>query len=163
MRFDSFFGAVLVAALVSGCVRAEGEGESEPAPQAPEATGEERSPFDASLFKFTVFLPDDHQGAAGGSQRAVATLHFVDARESWLNPNVWDCRVVIEMPIRHHAIGVITPEHAAEMSAAAVEAGSSLVMRSQPKWIAALFCPKFARETMQALNSLNLGARVLSL
>lgn len=62
-----------------------------------------------------------------------------------------------------HSLGVITPEHAAEMSAAAAaDAASSVVMHTQPTWIAALFCPKFAVQIMAELNSLNLGAKVTS-
>jgi len=47
-------------------------------------------------------------------------------------------------------------------SAAAADAASSVVMHTQPTWIAALFCPKFAVQIMAELNSLNLGARVTS-
>ncbi len=140
MRLRSLLGALgIAAAFVSGC--AVGGTESGAGP-AEEPTEQERSAFDASMFEFGVHVPDDHQGIAGGSQRAVAKLHFVDARASWINPDIWDCRVMIEMPIRHHSLGIITPAHAADMSVAAAEAASSFVMRSQPRWIAALFCPR---------------------
>jgi len=161
MRLIAILGTLgVVAALVSGC--ALDTGENGPAP-AVEQTGKEEQAFDASMFKFSPYLLDDHRGAAGGSQRAMAALHFVDTRKSWINPDVWDCRIVIEMPIRHHSLGVIAPDHAAQMSAGAADAASTVVMHSQPRWMAALFCPKLAGQIMRELNSLNLGSRVFSM
>ena len=131
----------IIAVLVSGCALEAGE--SGPALDG-EPTAEESAAFDASLFKFNPWVLDDGKGVAGGTQRASAVLHFVDTRESWISGNKWDCRITVEMPIRHHIYGVIAPERAAEMSAGAANAASTFVMHSQPRWIAALFCRKFA-------------------
>ena len=159
MRQIAMLGIVAVA-LVSGCVL--GAGESGPT-AIEESTGEGRSAYDASLFNFTVYVPDDHRDSSGGAQRALATLRVVDTRGSVWSPDVFNCRVLVEMPIRHHSMGIITPQHAAEMSASAADAASSFVIHSRPKWISALFCPAFAGQIMRELNSLNVGARVFSL
>jgi hypothetical protein len=127
-----------------------------------EPTQKAESAFDASLFKFRVWVNDDGKGLGGGTQRASTVLEFVDTRSSWRNPDKWDCRITISMPIRHRTFGVISPERAAEISAAAAVAASTKVMHERPKWIAALFCPKFADQIMKELNSVNLGARVTS-
>lgn len=152
----------MVATLSGGC--ALGAGESEPTRNA-EPTAEEKSEFDASLFKFYPFVPDDGKGLAGGSQRASTVLHFVDTRGSWSNPNVWDCRVTISMPIRHRIYGVIAPERAAQLTADVADAASSTVMHSQPTWIGGLFCKRFA-DKMTALFGAapggSFGARVTS-
>ncbi len=163
MRRRAIFGAFgILAALVSGCAF-EAE-ESGPARDA-EPTSEESAAFDASLFRFSPWVLDDGRGVAGGTQRASALLHFVDTRTSWINPDRWDCRITVSMPIRHRIYGVITPERAAEMSAGVADAASNFVIHSQPKWIAALFCRKFA-DKMEELFSKALGgsygARVTS-
>lgn len=93
----------------------------------------------------------------------MAVLRVVDTRSSLLDPDVFNCRILVEMPIRHHAIGIITPDHAAEMSASAADAAATVVIHSQPGWISALFCRRFAGQIQAELNALNLGARVLPL
>jgi hypothetical protein len=152
----------LLAALSGGC--ALDAGESGPTRDA-EPTAEERAAFDASLFKFSVLVIDDGKGLGGGSQRASTVLQFVDARESWLNQNRWNCRVTIDMPIRHRLYGIITPERAAELSADVADVASSSVMNSQPQWIGGLFCKRFA-DKMTALFTTapggSFGARVTS-
>lgn len=158
MRSTGVLGLVL-AVLVSGC--ALDAGESGPAREA-EPTADERSAFDASLFKFSVQVPDDHRGEGGGWQVASTVLSFSDWRSAWVIPDTWTCRVTIKVPIRHKSLGVISPEHAARMSAAAAVAASTKGMNQRPKWIAALFCPSFAAQIIAELSSLNLGARVSS-
>ena len=104
MRAAAILG--FLAALSAGC--AFPSGESEPT-RDEEPTAVERSAFDASLFKFYPQVLDNGKGLGGGFQKASAALHFADARESWLNPNVWNCSVTIGMPIRHRIYGVISP------------------------------------------------------
>ncbi len=150
---------MVLAALVSGCALEAGE--RGPLPDE-EPTQKAEYAFDPSLFKFGVWVNDDGKGSAGGSQRASTLLKFVDTRSGWTNADSWDCRITISMPIRHRTFGVISAERAAEISAAAAVAASTKMMNSRPKWIAALFCPRFARQIMDELNSANLGARVTS-
>ena len=158
MRLLSVLGVLgIVATLVSGC--AYGAEKSGPAPAA-EPTGKERLAHDASLFKLSIFVTDDGKGAAGGAQRAMAVLRVVDTRGSLVDPDVLNCRILVKMPIRHHALGIITPDHAAEMSATAANAPATVVIHSQPQWLSVLFCRKFAGQIQAELNALNLGARV---
>ena len=86
MRQIAMLG-IVVAALVSGCVL--GAGESRPTP-IEESTGQEQSAYDASLFKFSVYVPDDHRDSSGGWQRALATLRVVDTRGSVWTPDVFN-------------------------------------------------------------------------
>lgn len=152
-----------LAALSAGCALQAG-GESEPTRDA-ELTAAETSAFDASLFKFYPQVLDNGKGPGGGFQKASAALHFVDARESWLKPNVWNCSVTIGMPIRHRTYGVITPERAAELTANVADAASSSVMSSQTAWISGLFCKRFADKMTELFATApggSFGARVTS-
>lgn len=124
-----------------------------------ESPGNASLPFESSLFQFSVLVPDDHQGESGGMQRSITVLKFADARDSWWHPDRWECRIRIDLPIRHHVLGVITPGHAAELSADATTEAASAVMHARPKWIAALYCPLFVTATQAELNKTNLGAR----
>jgi hypothetical protein len=153
---------MVLAALVSGCAREAGE--SGPLP-GEEPTQKAESAFDASLFKFGIWVNDDGTGRAGGTQRASAVLKFVDTRGSWRNPNTWDCRITVSMPIRHEIYGIIPPELAAQWSADTAVVASHNVMESRPQWIAALFCPKFAElmeKLFQGAPKGPIGARVTS-
>lgn len=150
MRRIAILGALgLVAALVSGC--ALDVGENLPAPgEGP--TGEDEQAFDASLFKFNVWTPDDGQGRGGGSQRAVATLKFVDIRDESLFGKKWNCFVVVSMPLRANYV-TIQADRAAQMTAEAADVAGSTVMRSQPAWpVSVIFCKRFAEMTEKLLN-----------
>lgn len=153
---------VMVAALASGC--AFEAGESEPARDA-EPTADERSAFDASLFKFFPFVLDDHQGESGGAQRASAVLGFVDTRASYVFPDRWSCRVTVDLPIRLR-YSVITPDRAAELTAVVADAAGSAVLHSQPRWqITGLFCKRFAEAMVEIFKRAPggpFGARVTS-
>lgn len=145
MRLIAVLG-VAVAVLVSGC--ALDAGEAGPTP-VDDRTGKEEQAFDASLFKFSVWTTDDGEGRGGGSQRAIATLKFVDTREGFSSKS-WNCFVVTTLPIRANYV-VIPPERAAEMTAEVAEVAASTVMHSQPSWpISVMFCKRFA-ETMEKL------------
>ena len=99
MRLIATLGALgMLAALGIGC--SLDTGESGPGPAA-EPVGMEEQAFDASLFKFSPYVLDDHQGESGGWQRASAVLSFSDSRESILSPYLprsgavgswWRCR-----------------------------------------------------------------------
>ncbi|MEO5726533.1 MAG: hypothetical protein ABI134_19175 [Byssovorax sp.] len=153
---------MVLAALVSGCALEAGE--SGPLPDE-EPTQKAESAFDASLFKFGIWVNDDRSGPAGGAQRASAVLKFVDTRGSWRNPDTWDCRITVEMPIRSTFYGIIFPEVAVRWSAETAVVASHEVMKARPKWIAALFCPKFAEKMEQLFRDAPkgpMGARVTS-
>ncbi|MEO5731846.1 MAG: hypothetical protein ABI134_29910 [Byssovorax sp.] len=153
---------MVLAALVSGCALDAGESGTLP---EEESTQKAESAFDASLFKFGIWVNDDRSGAAGGTQRASAVLKFVDARGSWRNPSTWDCRITVSMPIRHHIYGIIPPELAAQWSADTAVVASDFVVKSRPKWIAALFCPIFAEKMVDLFKKGPkgpIGARVTS-
>jgi hypothetical protein len=116
--------------------------------------------FSPAIFKFVTSVPDDGTGKAGGWQEAVATLKFTDMRH--LLPDFWTCTIKVQMPIRAEKYGVITPDVAASMSAAASTTASVAVMHRQPKWIAAAYCVQFKDEMESTLNTTypRLGARV---
>ena len=156
---------VVIAALVSGCALEAKE--TAPSPDA-EQTQKAESAFDASLFKFSVWVNDTGLGEAGGWQRASTVLKFVDTRSASLGVigmDKWDCRITISMPIRNQFYGIIPPDIAAQWSADTAIVASSAVMKTRPKWMPALFCPKFA-ETMEVLFKRGpkgpIGARVSS-
>lgn len=117
--------------------------------------------FSASQFPFATIVQDDGTDIGGGWQAASTVLHFFDGRKLWA-PNVWSCQVVVELPIRHSIHGGISPQKAAQVSAAAATVASTVVMRSRPTWIRATYCPAFAVEMTAQLNMLmaRLGARV---
>jgi hypothetical protein len=151
----------LAAALGTGCVFDGGE--SGPAPAA-EPAGNDEQAFDASIFRFTTWVPDSGEGESGGWQRASAPLSFVDTRGSILG-KTWVCIVSVQLPIRLHYV-TISPDRAAELTARVANAAGTTVMHSAPSWpIAGLFCRKLAA-TMQELFTRapegSYGARVIS-
>lgn len=108
-----------------------------------ERTGEVETPFDASVFKFGVWVRDDGTDVSGGWQGATASLGFRDTRESILGHS-WTCVTTVQLPIRLRNV-VISPDRAAQMTAEAADVASSFVMHSQPSWpLAVLFCKQFA-------------------
>jgi hypothetical protein len=151
----------LAAALCSGC--ALDAGETDPA-RAAEPAGKDEQAFDASIFRFTTWVPDNGEGESGGWQRAVAPLSFVDTRGSILG-KTWVCIVSVQLPIRLRYV-TISSDRAAELTARVANAAGSTVMHSAPSWpVVGLFCRKLAA-TMQALfvkaPEGSYGARVIS-
>lgn len=158
-RYVAKLGIVAALAIVGGCALDGGEqGASRPE----EPTGEERSAFDPSLFKFAVWVPHDGRDSGGGWQRAIATLHFTDTREELFGKN-WTCLVVAELPIRR-SYQVITPDRAAELTALAADSAGSTVIHSQPSWpVSVIFCKRLAEGMAGILNHLPggpTGARI---
>ncbi|MFS8066878.1 MAG: hypothetical protein ACMG6S_10955 [Byssovorax sp.] len=150
-------GLLALLSGLAGCfVPAESEG-----PRS-EEVGEAPSKFDASLFKFSTMVHDDGSGLAGGWQRAFAVLNFVDTRGRIIFPNSWVCRLTVGMPIRAELAGIIPPENAAQMTANAAIVASEQVMKTRPTWIAALFCPEFARNMQKLLRAGKIPATVTS-
>jgi hypothetical protein len=164
MRKTGMLG-IVVAALVSGCAFETGEPARLP---AAEPTQKAESEFEASLFKFSVWVNDNGLGEGGGWQRASTVLKFVDTRSAWfgvIGTDEWNCPLTVSMPIRSKAYGIIPPELAAQWSAAVAVAASAAVMNSRPRWIGALFCPKFAEKMVELFKNAPggaIGARVTS-
>lgn len=162
MRNPGILGLAVVAALVSGCAF---EAQETAPPPDPEPTQKAEYAFDPSLFKFGVWVNDDGQGEAGGWQRASTVLTFKDLRTSWISPDTWQCRITVQVPIRARYYGIISPEVAAKWSADTAIVASDQVMKTRPKWIAALFCPQFASKMMKLFKDAaraDIGARVTS-
>src|SRR4051812_6097274 len=118
--------------------------------------------FSPSVFKFVTTVKDEGEGEAGGWQEASADLNFVDT-QTWI-PHAWSCRMTVGMPLRTVALGLISPESAAEMSANIATDASGVVMHSRPEWLAAEFCQalKIQMLSLFAKRYSQLGARVTS-
>lgn len=116
--------------------------------------------FSSSIFKFVTTVKDDGKGEAGGWQQASAALNFVDTR--FLASRAWSCRMTVGMPLRTLALGQISPESAAEMSADIATAASGDVMHRRPEWLTAEFCQALKDEMLSlfAEHHPYLGARV---
>jgi len=118
--------------------------------------------FSPSVFKFVTTVPDDGKEDSTGWQQASAELNFVDTRS--VIPRAWSCRVRIGMPLRTSALGRISPESAAEMSANIATDASGNVMHRRPEWLTAEFCSAFKDEMLSLFAGRHprLGARVNS-
>jgi len=100
--------------------------------------------FSPSAFKFATTVPDDGKADPAGWQEASAELNFVDTRS--IIPHLWSCRVRVGMPLRTGALGPVSPESAAEMSAGIATEASGTVIHSRPEWLGAEFCVAFKEE-----------------
>lgn len=116
--------------------------------------------FSPSVFKFSTIVKDDGEPDSTGWQEASAELNFVDTRPFF--PRAWSCRVKIGMPLRTSALGPISPESAAEMSADVATDASQNVMYRRPEWLTAEFCSAFKDEMLSLFVGRHprLGARV---
>ena len=119
--------------------------------------------FSDSLFQFVTIVNYDGKSVAGGWQEAIATLRFVDARH--LIPQTWTCTIKVGLPVKPENYAVISAAAAARMSAAAATTASTIVMKTRPEWIPALYCIHFATAMQLTLNTTydRLGARVSKL
>lgn len=95
--------------------------------------------FDTSVFKFVTVIADDGKDAAGGWQRATATLGFVrvDGSESWT------CTITVGMPLRAEAVGVITHDAAANVTAAIANQAWRYLRENSPDLPPGIFCSSF--------------------
>jgi hypothetical protein len=125
-----------------------GTGASEAADDG-EENGEaaEEVDFSASNFRFSTLVKDDGTGKAGGWQAASAVLKFGDWRG--LVPNFWQCPLTVGVPIRAEVAGHISPEYAAQITAAVASDASSEVMHSRPAWVGAAYCLEFYEKMRQ--------------
>ena len=108
----------------------------------------------------TTVIPDDGQGLGGGWQEAVATLNFVDGRQS--PADSWSCTLNVGMAIRSASLGHISSSEAASMTSTVLTYAASTTMHSRDKWIQSLFCGKL-RDNMNAMFAsayAGAGARV---
>lgn len=116
---------------------------------------------EASFPFITVVADGGTDQAGGGWQAAGATLRFMDGRSIFFS-NAWSCQVFVWMPIRHAVHGVITPQKAAQVTAAAASSASTVVMGRRPHWIRSSFCADFATELEKQMDTqmAGLGAKV---
>ncbi len=124
--------------------------------------------FSPSLWKFSVTIADDGEGAAGGWQQASVVLSF--RRWTGLLPESWDCpSMTFGMPVRAQMYGTIGPNDAAIMSANVANSATAIAMHP-PNGVdppPGVFCSQLPGKTgimMKVFNSLypGLGARVSS-
>ncbi|MDC3953119.1 hypothetical protein [Polyangium jinanense] len=157
--------AWMVAAFCAA-IPAIAQAASEDVPEDTEGVAEAESPIvwiggvSEAEFPFITVVADGGTEQAGGWQAAGTTLRFVDGRGIFFS-NAWSCQVFVWMPIRHAVHGVITPQKAAQVTAAASSSASTLVMHRRPHWIRASFCSDFATELETQLNTqmTGLGAK----
>ena len=149
LRVVFFLSSMLGAAA---CLSPEASPDAGERADDEEETGEaaDKVDFSASNFKFSTMVQDDGRGKAGGWQRASAVLKFADWRG--FGPNFWQCSLTVGVPIRSEAAGRISPEQAAQITAAVATEASSVVMHSRPAWVGAAYCIAF-REKMREMFS----------
>ncbi len=118
--------------------------------------------FSPAAFKFVPIVQDDREDEGAGWQVAVAQLKFVDTRH--FIPRIWSCQMTVGMPLRSTALGRISPELAAEVTASIATEASTKVMHLKETWLTAEFCVGFTAEMNQLFLKKHpkLGARVTS-
>ena len=99
--------------------------------------------FAAAAFVFETTVKDDGKDAAGGWQVTGAVLRFWRLRGYAIIPETGTRPVVIGMPVRTAASGVIPPDAAAGMTAGVASAVSDTLMHGPVDLPPGIFCGKF--------------------
>lgn len=125
------------------------------------STQKAESTLEDAIFTFSVTENDDGLGESGGRQRASTVVKFVStlsAQMGVIGKTRWDCPTTIEMPLRQRVYGLISPERAAQWSAAIAMAASNDVLKSHPGCTGAPFCRRFAEEMVALFSEAPRGA-----
>src|SRR5262245_16103605 len=133
--------AVMAMWTAMGCIAHVTDTERE---DAPPLEAQQVGRFSASLFRFTVLVPDDGHDPGGGWQTAFAVLKFPA-----IKPGL-QCPVRIGMPIRSQARGVISPALAAEITAEVATDAAKILSALHKDWVSSDFCYAL-RESMYTL------------
>lgn len=162
-----FAVAVLVSTFsVASCVQGQSSDQLAgrgPAPVADETTGEAQEAlpivdFSASDFPFVTTVQDDGSDKGGGWQEAKATLKFWKVAIP-RGVTRWQCPIIVEMPLRTKAAGIIPRSHAATLSA---EVANDIALKIDYSLPPGIFCFEFTDRMDKLIRSRYpmLGARV---
>jgi len=112
-----------------------------------------------SDFPFTIIVPDDGIGPAGGWQAAKANLPF--KKVNFLSVITWYCPITIQVPIRHSKLGYISPANAATMSAAVTNnVAATMASGTDFDLPQGIFCSKFRPGVLAAFSIMYPGVGV---
>jgi hypothetical protein len=113
---------------------------AEPIGEAPQAMA--RVGFSSNEFHFFVRIKDDGEGKGGGWKFADFAVHCVAGQGMIDPPEEWDCPLEVGMPIRSSQVGVISPRHAAVITAEVLNAALPEQRASRDDWrgMGAVFC-----------------------
>lgn len=119
--------------------------------------------FAAKAFIFETTVPDDGKDAAGGWQVSGASLRFYRWLDSDVLPETWVCPVVVGMPVRTAANGVVPPDQASAMSAGVATAAGHTLMHGPVTLPPGIFCGKLKPEMQGLWNKVfpTIGAKMM--
>ncbi len=128
-----------------------------------EAQQEGRHTYESKEFPFVVLLDDDGADEGGGWQVARATLPFGE-RNGFIPVYLWNCRLVIGMPLRTERRGSISASAAALYTATVMNEVVDPLLDRRASWRnqGAVFCIELKNVTkrMFGIKYPGLGATV---